>query len=243
MSDAVPSVSSATPSAVAAAPSDTDIVRKRSRSASASGLEADAAGANGTGATFKKAHLAASPPAVSASEDQKDAVKTTAEEGESSEGKVGEDSKMIIDMAAADLPANPSNDPAVALTTEEAAAAAAAADAAEAAASSITMRALIVTQDASIIIGKQGKHVNEIRDKSGSKITISETIVGSPERVLAITGPLDAVSKAFGLVVRRINDEPFDVPSVPGSRAVTIRSVLVSSIPLVVHVTYVAFVP
>ncbi|KAL8276277.1 hypothetical protein RQP46_011305 [Phenoliferia psychrophenolica] len=90
----------------------------------------------------------------------------------------------------------------------------------------IQMRALIVTQDASIIIGKGGKNVNEIREKSGSKINISEAVPGNPERVMIIGGQLDAVSKAFGLVVRRINDEPFDVPSVPGSRAVTIRFII-----------------
>ena len=37
---------------------------------------------------------------------------------------------------------------------------------------------------------------------------------------------LDAVSKAFGLIVRRINDEPFEQASVPGSRAVTIRFIV-----------------
>jgi heterogeneous nuclear rnp K-like protein 2 len=37
------------------------------------------------------------------------------------------------------------------------------------------------------------------------------------------------VLKAFGLIVRRINDEPFDVPSVPGSRAVTIKFMIPNS--------------
>ena len=37
------------------------------------------------------------------------------------------------------------------------------------------------------------------------------------------TDAMTTFDKAFGLIVRRINDEPFDVPSVPGSRAVTIR--------------------
>jgi heterogeneous nuclear rnp K-like protein 2 len=36
----------------------------------------------------------------------------------------------------------------------------------------IAIRALIVTGDASVIIGKQGKHINEIREKSGAKLTI-----------------------------------------------------------------------
>ncbi|KWU43546.1 hypothetical protein RHOSPDRAFT_19337 [Rhodotorula sp. JG-1b] len=97
------------------------------------------------------------------------------------------------------------------------------------AAQTITMRTLIVTQDASVIIGKQGKNINEIRDKSGSKLNITESVAGNPERIMSVSGPLDAVSKAFGLIVRRINDEPFDVPSVPGSRAVTIRFIVPNS--------------
>ena len=35
--------------------------------------------------------------------------------------------------------------------------------------------------------------------------------------------------KAFGLIVRRINDEPFDKASVPGSRAVTIKFMIPNS--------------
>lgn len=109
------------------------------------------------------------------------------------------------------------------------------------------MRCLIVTQDASIIIGKGGTHVNEIREKSGARVMVSESIPGNPERILNVSGPLDAVSKvrillavfytyshnylrqAFGLIVRRINDEPFDKPSVPGSRAVTIKFMIPNS--------------
>lgn len=93
----------------------------------------------------------------------------------------------------------------------------------------IHMRCLIVTQDASIIIGRGGAHVNEIRDKSGARVVVSESIPGNPERILNVSGPLDAVSKAFGLIVRRINDEPFDVPSIPGSRAVTIKFMIPNS--------------
>ncbi len=61
--------------------------------------------------------------------------------------------------------------------------------------SHISMRCLIVTQDASIIIGRAGAHVNEIRQKSGAKIVVSESIPGNPERILNVGGPLDAVSK------------------------------------------------
>lgn len=64
----------------------------------------------------------------------------------------------------------------------------------------IHMRCLIVTQDASIIIGKGGSHVNEIREKSGARVMVSESIPGNPERILNVSGPLDAVSKVSPLV-------------------------------------------
>ena len=91
---------------------------------------------------------------------------------------------------------------------------------------SIVMRALIVTGDASVIIGKQGRHINEIREISNARLSITESIPSNPERILAVSGPLDAVSKAFGLIVRRLNDEPLDQPSHPGSRAATIRFIM-----------------
>lgn len=65
----------------------------------------------------------------------------------------------------------------------------------EAAAPQITIKALIVTQDASIIIGKAGAHIKEIREKAGARVSVSDQIPGNPERILNVTGPLDAVSK------------------------------------------------
>jgi heterogeneous nuclear rnp K-like protein 2 len=66
----------------------------------------------------------------------------------------------------------------------------------------IHMRCLIVTQDASIIIGKGGAHVNEIREKSGARVMVSESIPGNPERILNVSGPLDAVSKVRLVLLR-----------------------------------------
>ncbi|KAK9898778.1 hypothetical protein P389DRAFT_38719 [Cystobasidium minutum MCA 4210] len=99
----------------------------------------------------------------------------------------------------------------------------------DASAPQITIKALIVTQDASIIIGKAGAHIKEIREKAGARVSVSDQIPGNPERILNVTGPLDAVSKAYGLIVRKINDEPFDQPSLPGSRAVTIKYIVPNS--------------
>ena len=75
-----------------------------------------------------------------------------------------------------------------------------AASGAPAPSANIHMRCLIVTQDASIIIGKGGSHVNEIREKSGARVMVSESIPGNPERILNVSGPLDAVSKVRPVV-------------------------------------------
>lgn len=129
---------------------------------------------------------------------------------------------MIAPPESAALPATPS-----VATTE--AAAASTASKPDPSTQTINMRCLIVTQDASIIIGKAGRHVNEIREKSSARVNVSESRPGNPERILSVQGALDAVSKAFGLIVRRINDEPFDVPSLPGSKPVTIKFIVPNS--------------
>ena len=175
------------------APTSADIARKRSRSSSPS-----------TDSASKKANQATQAPVkleldddeednsnenggngAEMQTDDKDADKTTDEAAPMNVDSTNPPSSSVSASVAAanpDLPANPeaANADAAAATT---------------AAASIQMRALIVTQDASIIIGKQGKNVNEIRDKSGAKITITEAVPGNPERIMVIAGQLDAVSK------------------------------------------------
>ncbi|GAA5946231.1 hypothetical protein JCM3775_004534 [Rhodotorula graminis] len=197
-----------------------DSARKRSRSTS---LSNDASAKKANQAATAPAKLEVDdemPPATETepeADDGTDAPQGAADGNDDSAIKTEEtpvqmnvDSSGIPAKPVVDLPANPEQ---------------AAHDAAPAS-QTIQMRTLIVTQDASIIIGKQGKNIIEIREKSGAKITITEAVPGNPERIMSVGGPLDAVSKAFGLIVRRINDEPFDVPSVPGSRAVTIRFII-----------------
>jgi transcription antitermination factor NusA-like protein len=61
--------------------------------------------------------------------------------------------------------------------------------------SNMSIRALVSTKEAGIIIGKSGKNVNEIREQSGSRVNISEIVPGATERVLTITGRLDTIAK------------------------------------------------
>jgi len=91
-----------------------------------------------------------------------------------------------------DLPAKPEN---AVGSTDDGQKSASASNSTAPTVSTIHMRCLIVTQDASIIIGKGGAHVNEIREKSGAKVMVSESIPGNPERILNVSGALDAVSK------------------------------------------------
>jgi heterogeneous nuclear rnp K-like protein 2 len=59
----------------------------------------------------------------------------------------------------------------------------------------ITLKALVSSKDAGIIIGKQGKKVSQVRDQTGVKIGLTPVTTGVNERILSIHGQLLAVSK------------------------------------------------
>lgn len=173
------------------APTSADIARKRSRSSSPS-----------TDSASKKANQATQAPVKLELDDDED---NSNENGGNGAEMQTDDKDAEKNDEAAPMNVDSTNPPSTSVSASVAAAnpdlpanpEAANADAAAAstAAATIQMRALIVTQDASIIIGKQGKNVNEIRDKSGAKITITEAVPGNPERIMVIAGQLDAVSK------------------------------------------------
>lgn len=63
----------------------------------------------------------------------------------------------------------------------------------------LTLRALVSTKDAGVIIGKAGKNVADLREQTGVKAGVSKVIPGVHERVLTVTGSAEAVSKVFYL--------------------------------------------
>ena len=63
----------------------------------------------------------------------------------------------------------------------------------------LTLRALVSTKDAGVIIGRAGKNVAELRDRTGVKAGVSKVIAGVHERVLTVTGSVDAVAKVYAL--------------------------------------------
>lgn len=68
----------------------------------------------------------------------------------------------------------------------------------------LTLRALVSTKEAGIIIGKGGKNVAELREQTGVKAGVSKVIQGVHERVLTVTGPVDGVSKVRCIFLLRV---------------------------------------
>ncbi|KAF9922196.1 hypothetical protein FBU30_007714 [Linnemannia zychae] len=86
-----------------------------------------------------------------------------------------------------------------------------------------TIRAIVSTKEAGVIIGKSGKNVKEIRELSGARVNISEMIAGAVERILTVIGPLDAVAKAFSLIAKTTITEQADAEVEPESESITMR--------------------
>ncbi|EED23448.1 KH domain RNA binding protein [Talaromyces stipitatus ATCC 10500] len=87
----------------------------------------------------------------------------------------------------------------------------------------IHIRAVISSQEAATCIGKGGENVSKIRQLSGSKCTVSDYSRGAVERILTVSGPQDAVAKAFGLIIRTLNNEPLEAPSTAQSKTYPLR--------------------
>ncbi|KAL9637649.1 MAG: hypothetical protein Q9164_002082 [Protoblastenia rupestris] len=85
------------------------------------------------------------------------------------------------------------------------------------------MRAVISSAEAATVIGKGGENVSQIRRHSGAKCTVSDYSRGAVERVLTVSGLVDATAKAFGLIIRTLNNEPLEAPSTSQSKTYPLR--------------------
>lgn len=85
------------------------------------------------------------------------------------------------------------------------------------------VRAIISSAEAATVIGKGGENVSQIRRMAGAKCTVSEYSRGAVERILTVSGQVDAVAKAFGLIIRTLNQEPLEQPSTPQSKTYPLR--------------------
>ncbi|KAI6785694.1 uncharacterized protein J7T54_006028 [Emericellopsis cladophorae] len=87
----------------------------------------------------------------------------------------------------------------------------------------IHIRAVISSPEAATIIGKGGENVSNIRKLSNAKCTVSDYQKGAVERILTVSGIVDAAAKAFGLIIRTLNNEPLNEASTASSKTYPLR--------------------
>jgi heterogeneous nuclear rnp K-like protein 2 len=68
--------------------------------------------------------------------------------------------------------------------------------------SQLTLRAIVTSKEAGVIIGKAGKNVADLRDETGVRAGVTKVVQGVHDRVLSVTGPLSGMAKAYGLVAK-----------------------------------------
>ncbi|KAI5861721.1 hypothetical protein GGS23DRAFT_128632 [Durotheca rogersii] len=87
----------------------------------------------------------------------------------------------------------------------------------------IHIRAVISSPEAATIIGKGGENVSNIRKQSHAKCTVSDYQKGAIERILTVSGVVEAVAKAFALIIRTLNNEPLTETSNAQSKTYPLR--------------------
>jgi len=68
----------------------------------------------------------------------------------------------------------------------------------------LTLRAIVSSKEAGVIIGKGGKNVADLRDETGVKAGVSKVVQGVHDRVLTIAGGCEAISKAYAIVAKAL---------------------------------------
>ncbi|XP_073087300.1 poly(rC)-binding protein 3 isoform X1 [Manis javanica] len=69
----------------------------------------------------------------------------------------------------------------------------------------LTIRLLMHGKEVGSIIGKKGETVKKMREESCARINISEG--NCPERIVTITGPTDAIFKAFAMIAYKFEED------------------------------------
>jgi len=99
--------------------------------------------------------------------------------------------------------------------------------------STLTLRALVSTKEAGVIIGKAGKNVAELREVTGVKAGVTKVVQGVQDRVLSVVGTLEGVAKAYSLIAQTllenpVNASPNSTPITPPPNAYTSVRLLIS---------------
>ncbi|ORY28456.1 hypothetical protein BCR39DRAFT_534737 [Naematelia encephala] len=79
----------------------------------------------------------------------------------------------------------------------------------------LSLRALVSTKEAGIIIGKAGTTIASIRQQSGVKAGVSKVVPGVQDRVFSASGDPEGIAAAFGEVARLLLETPLSDSSLP----------------------------
>jgi len=79
----------------------------------------------------------------------------------------------------------------------------------------LTLRALVSTKEAGIIIGKGGTTIAHIRNTTGVKAGVSKVVTGVQDRVLSVSGEVEGIATAFSEVARLLLETPLSDSSLP----------------------------
>jgi len=75
-------------------------------------------------------------------------------------------------------------------------------------ADTVTLRSLLTTKGAGVVIGKAGKTVEQLREETGARAGVSKVIHGVNDRVLTISGTVEQVHKAYGFIAKTFLESP-----------------------------------
>ncbi|WVW84655.1 hypothetical protein I302_106689 [Kwoniella bestiolae CBS 10118] len=79
----------------------------------------------------------------------------------------------------------------------------------------LSLRSLVSTKEAGIIIGKAGATIAHIRNLTGVKAGVSKVVPGVQDRVFSVSGDLESVSSAYAEVARLLLETPLSDSSLP----------------------------
>ncbi|KAL9935207.1 hypothetical protein V8E36_005555 [Tilletia maclaganii] len=91
----------------------------------------------------------------------------------------------------------------------------------------LTVRALVSTKEAGVIIGKGGANVAELREKTGVKAGVSKVVPGVHDRVLSVSGTQEGIAQAYSLIAQTILENPITANAsaspLPASQSTSVR--------------------
>jgi heterogeneous nuclear rnp K-like protein 2 len=89
----------------------------------------------------------------------------------------------------------------------------------------LTLRALVSTKEAGIIIGKAGATIASIRQLANCKAGVSKVVAGVQDRILSVSGEPEAIAAAYSEIARLLLETPLSDSSLPPPPVVAFTSI------------------